>query len=81
MASHVKSNGGISIARERIGQWLLSQEIPTDIDVKVGKANFSLHKFMLVAKSNYMRKMVMESKEAELTRIDLSNIPGGPRDI
>lgn len=33
---------------------------------------------MLVAKSNYMRKMVMESKEAELTRIDLSNIPGGP---
>ncbi|XP_030511570.1 root phototropism protein 2-like [Rhodamnia argentea] len=78
MASHEKSNGGISVAMERPGQWLLSQKIPTDVEVKVGKANFSLHKFMLVAKSNYLRKMVIESKEVDLTRIDLSNIPGGP---
>lgn len=78
MASHVKSNGGNSIAMERTSQWLLSKKFPTDVDVKVGKANFSLHKFMLVAKSNYMRKMVMESKEADLTKIDLSNFPGGP---
>ncbi|XWS53403.1 hypothetical protein CRYUN_Cryun11dG0154400 [Craigia yunnanensis] len=33
---------------------------------------------MLVAKSNYIRTMVMETKEADLTRINLSNIPGGP---
>ncbi|KAF8040812.1 hypothetical protein BT93_B2898 [Corymbia citriodora subsp. variegata] len=78
MASPVKSNGRISIAMERTSQWLLSQTILTDVEVKVGEANFCLHKFMLVAKSNYMRKMVMESKEADLTRIDLSDIPGGP---
>jgi hypothetical protein len=33
---------------------------------------------MLVAKSNYIRKLIMESDESELTRIDLSDIPGGP---
>lgn len=33
---------------------------------------------MLVAKSNYIRKLIVESKEPELTRINLSDIPGGP---
>lgn len=34
--------------------------------------------FMLVAKSNYISKLIMESEERDLTRIDLSDIPGGP---
>ena len=33
---------------------------------------------MLVAKSNYIRKLILESNEPDLTRIDLSGIPGGP---
>lgn len=33
---------------------------------------------MLVAKSNYIRKIVFESGEPDLARIDLSDIPGGP---
>ena len=33
---------------------------------------------MLVAKSNYIRKLILESNESELTRIDLSDMPGGP---
>ncbi|CAA2966237.1 root phototropism 2 [Olea europaea subsp. europaea] len=33
---------------------------------------------MLIAKSNYIRKLIIESKEADLARINLSNIPGGP---
>lgn len=32
---------------------------------------------MLVAKSNYIRKLIIESEESDLTRIDLSDIPGG----
>ncbi|KAK7321428.1 hypothetical protein VNO77_32072 [Canavalia gladiata] len=66
-----------SLAMERTGQWVFSPEIPTDVIVAVGEANFSLHKFILVAKSNYIRKLIMESEESELTRVDLSNIPGG----
>lgn len=33
---------------------------------------------MLVAKSNFIRKLILESEEADLTRINLSEIPGGP---
>ncbi|XP_047330451.1 root phototropism protein 2 [Impatiens glandulifera] len=78
-ASNIKnSNNRISLAMERTGQWVFSQEIPTDVVVVVGEANFPLHKFMLVAKSNYIRKLILDSKEPDLVRIDLSDIPGGP---
>lgn len=33
---------------------------------------------MLVAKSNHIRKLIVDSNEPDLTRINLSNIPGGP---
>ena len=33
---------------------------------------------MLVAKSNYIRKLIIDSKEPDLSRINLSGIPGGP---
>lgn len=35
------------------------------------------HQFMLVAKSNYIRRLILESKESDLAKIDLSDIPGG----
>ncbi|KAL9230426.1 hypothetical protein vseg_005777 [Gypsophila vaccaria] len=66
-----------SLAMERTDQWVFSQDIPTDIIIQVRKASFSLHKFMLVAKSNYIRKLILDSKEPDLSRIDLSDIPGG----
>lgn len=78
MATPLRSNSRLSIAMERTGQWVFSQEIPTDVVVEVGEASFALHKFMLVAKSNYIRKLIMESTEPDLTRINLSEIPGGP---
>ncbi|CAK9167165.1 unnamed protein product [Ilex paraguariensis] len=78
MATPVIKNTRLSRAMERTGQWVFSQEIPTDVVVEVGEASFSLHKFMLVAKSNHIRKLVLESKDPDLTRIDLSDIPGGP---
>ncbi|GLT80683.1 hypothetical protein SLA2020_521090 [Shorea laevis] len=71
-------NRRFSAAMERTGQWVFSQEIPTDVVVEVGEAKFSLHKFMLVAKSNHIRKLIMESKGPDLTRINLSDVPGGP---
>ncbi|CAF2122258.1 hypothetical protein BRARA_C01564 [Brassica rapa] len=67
----------MSSSLQRTGQLGFSQDIPTDVVVEVGEANFSLHKFMLVAKSNYIRKLIMESKDSDVTRIDLSDIPGG----
>ncbi|XP_077216126.1 root phototropism protein 2-like [Tasmannia lanceolata] len=77
MAASLK-NSRRSMAMERAGQWVFSPEFPTDVVVEVGKTNFSLHKFMLISKSGYIRKLVMESKEPDLNRIVLSKIPGGP---
>lgn len=53
-------------------------KIPTDVIVEVGEAKFNLHKFMLVAKSNYIRKLILDTKESDVNRINLSDIPGGP---
>lgn len=33
---------------------------------------------MLVAKSNYIRKLILDTKESDVSRINLSDIPGGP---
>uniref|UniRef100_A0A7N0VB12 Root phototropism protein 2 n=2 Tax=Kalanchoe fedtschenkoi TaxID=63787 RepID=A0A7N0VB12_KALFE len=71
------SSSRLSSAMERTNHWVFSQQIPTDVEVAVGEAVFSLHKFMLVAKSNYIRKLMMESKESDLARLDLSDFPGG----
>uniref|UniRef100_A0A6N2LJ56 NPH3 domain-containing protein n=1 Tax=Salix viminalis TaxID=40686 RepID=A0A6N2LJ56_SALVM len=79
MATPVRSNSRLSLAMERTDQWIFSQDIPTDVVVVVCEARFSLHLFMLVAKSNYFRKLILESKEPVLTKIDLSGIPGGPQ--
>lgn len=77
MATPLNNSGRLSLAMERTGQWVFSQEIPTDVHIQIGDAKFSLHKFMLVAKSNRIRKMILDSKEGDVTRIDLSGIPGG----
>ncbi|KAL8232982.1 hypothetical protein R6Q57_002760 [Mikania cordata] len=72
-----RNTSRVSLAMERTGQWVLSQDIPTDVLVQVGEAKFPLHKFMLVAKSNHIRRLIIESKDTDFTRLDLSSIPGG----
>ncbi|KAG6490997.1 hypothetical protein ZIOFF_052329 [Zingiber officinale] len=60
------------------GLRIFSQDLPSDVVVQVGKVDFQLHKFMLVAKSGLIRRKVIESKRADLgRRIDLSEVPGG----
>lgn len=67
----------LSVAMERTGQWVFSQEIPSDIVIKVDDATFPLHKFILFAKSGYIRRKIMESDRSDLTMMELKGIPGG----
>ncbi|KAK9054979.1 hypothetical protein SSX86_026058 [Deinandra increscens subsp. villosa] len=76
MATHVKNTQRFALPMHTTE---LGEDIPTDIQVQVGKATFPLHKIMLVAKSNYIRKLIVESEEPDLGTIDLSNIPGGAK--
>ncbi|XP_027193422.1 BTB/POZ domain-containing protein SR1IP1-like isoform X3 [Cicer arietinum] len=52
-------------------------EIPSDVKVRVGEASFSIHKFPLVSKCGYIRKLVSESGDADVPLIELSDVPGG----
>ncbi|KAL2348328.1 hypothetical protein Fmac_002328 [Flemingia macrophylla] len=67
----------LSSAMKRTSEWIFSQEIPSDVNVQVGEASFSLHKFPLVSKCGYIRKLVSESNDADVSYIELTDVPGG----
>ncbi|XP_030975253.1 BTB/POZ domain-containing protein SR1IP1 [Quercus lobata] len=67
----------LSSALKRTSEWIFSQEIPSDVTIHVGGASFSLHKFPLVSKCGYIRKLVSESSDADLSVIELPEVPGG----
>ncbi|KAK7367605.1 hypothetical protein VNO80_09620 [Phaseolus coccineus] len=67
----------LSSAMKRTSEWIFSQEIPSDVNVQVGEDSFSLHKFPLVSKCGYIRKLVSESNDADVSSIELSDVPGG----
>ncbi|RDY04969.1 BTB/POZ domain-containing protein [Mucuna pruriens] len=67
----------LSSAMKRTSEWIFSQEIPSDVNVQVGEASFSLHKFPLVSKCGHIRKLVSESNDADVSFIELSDVPGG----
>lgn len=72
-----KKKHRLSATMKRTSEWVFSQEIPTDVTVIAGGTSFSLHKFPLVSKSGYTRKLVSESVDADLSIIELPDIPGG----
>ncbi|GMJ08037.1 NPH3/RPT2-Like 31, AtSR1 interaction protein 1, NRL PROTEIN FOR CHLOROPLAST MOVEMENT1 [Hibiscus trionum] len=67
----------LSTAMKRTSEWIFSQEIPSDVTVQVEGVSFSLHKFPLVSKSGYIRKVVSESTDADLSVIQIPDVPGG----
>ncbi|PPS07385.1 hypothetical protein GOBAR_AA13263 [Gossypium barbadense] len=67
----------LSTAMKRTSEWIFSQEIPSDVTVQVGGVSFSLHKFPLISKSGYVRKVVSESNDADHSIIQIPNVPGG----
>ncbi|KAL2499606.1 BTB/POZ domain-containing protein [Abeliophyllum distichum] len=72
-----KKNDLLSSAMKRTSEWIFSQEIPSDVTVNAGGTSFSLHKFPLVSKSGYIRKLVSESTDTDLAVIKIPDIPGG----
>ncbi|CAI9111304.1 OLC1v1011499C3 [Oldenlandia corymbosa var. corymbosa] len=52
-------------------------EIPSDIIVHAGGTPVSLHKFPLVSKCGYIRKMVTKTNGADVSVVEIPDIPGG----
>ncbi|KAK9067010.1 hypothetical protein SSX86_014334 [Deinandra increscens subsp. villosa] len=57
--------------------WICSQEIPSDVTVHAGGVSFPLHKFRLVSKCGYIKKLVTEAKEVNCLVVEIPDIPGG----
>ncbi|KAL7101484.1 hypothetical protein ACP275_08G056700 [Erythranthe tilingii] len=68
----------LSTAMKRTSEWIFSQEIPSDVTVNAGGTSFSLHKFPLISKCGYIRKLVTESTDADLAVVEIPDFPGGP---
>ncbi|KAK2410632.1 Phototropic-responsive NPH3 family protein [Trifolium repens] len=62
-----------------MSEWNYSQEIPSDVTIQIGEASYSLHKFPLISKSGYIRKLISESSDAatDVPLIELIDVPGG----
>ncbi|CAE6075677.1 unnamed protein product [Arabidopsis arenosa] len=68
----------LSSAMERTSEWISSQEIPSDVTVHVGETSFSLHKFPLVTKCGFIKKLACESSnDLNITVIKILDFPGG----
>ncbi|KAG9158792.1 hypothetical protein Leryth_013688 [Lithospermum erythrorhizon] len=63
--------------KELICRAMKRTKIRSDVTVIVGGTSFSLHKFPLVSKSGRLRKLVSESTDANVSVIELPDIPGG----
>ncbi|KAI3768182.1 hypothetical protein L2E82_18643 [Cichorium intybus] len=55
-----------------------SHDIPSDVTFHTGGASYSLHKFPLVSKCGYVRKLVSNHKDCDPLVVELLDVPGGP---
>ncbi|KAI3448241.1 hypothetical protein Pfo_004906 [Paulownia fortunei] len=81
-------NGVLSTSRpgvptdgfEQKGQswYVVSTDIPSDLLVQIGDVSFHLHKYPLLSRSGKMNRVIYESRDADLSKIGLDDLPGGP---
>ncbi|KAF6162481.1 hypothetical protein GIB67_026319, partial [Kingdonia uniflora] len=57
----------------------VSSELATDIVIHVGEAEFYLHKFPLLSKSNHLQKLVSKANEENNDEVHMLDFPGGPK--
>ncbi|OUZ99773.1 BTB/POZ-like [Macleaya cordata] len=58
--------------------WYVATDIPSDLLVQVGDICFHVHKYPLLSRSGRMNRIIYDSRDADLSRIELDDLPGGP---
>ncbi|KAF7843007.1 root phototropism protein 3-like [Senna tora] len=58
--------------------WYVETDITSDFSVQIGEANFHLHKYPLLSKSGKLNRIIYESREPDLNKIAMEDLPGGP---
>ncbi|CAI9264177.1 unnamed protein product [Lactuca saligna] len=64
--------------KKKTSDWIFSHEIPSDVTVHTGGVSFSLHKFPLVSKCGYIRKILATPTHSDPLVIEIPDVPGGP---
>ncbi|XP_020576690.1 BTB/POZ domain-containing protein At5g67385 [Phalaenopsis equestris] len=77
LTSITKKQYPLSAAMKRTSDWIFAQDLPCDITVQAGGAAFSLHKFPLLSKCGYIKKLLSETNETKQHSIEIPDIPGG----
>ncbi|KAG6514960.1 hypothetical protein ZIOFF_025336 [Zingiber officinale] len=66
------------ISRRLRNEWAgIFSDVAVDVTIYVDGQSFLLHKFPLVSRSGKIWKMVVESREPDLSRLELHEVPGG----
>ncbi|KAF3675305.1 hypothetical protein T459_30480 [Capsicum annuum] len=52
-------------------------DVSSDLTIEVGSASFALHRFPLVSRSGRIRKLLLEAKDTQVSRSNLTGLPGG----
>ncbi|KAE9618661.1 hypothetical protein Lal_00047856 [Lupinus albus] len=55
----------------------VASDLASDIIVSIGDVKFYLHKFPLLLKSAHLQKLISLSNEANMSEVQISDIPGG----
>ncbi|KAI5582740.1 hypothetical protein BDE02_07G104700 [Populus trichocarpa] len=63
---------------QRDHSWYVATDIPSDFLVQVGDVNFHLHKYPLLSRSGKMNRLIYESRDLDLNKVALDDLPGGP---
>uniref|UniRef100_A0A2P2LY16 Root phototropism protein 3 n=1 Tax=Rhizophora mucronata TaxID=61149 RepID=A0A2P2LY16_RHIMU len=58
--------------------WYVAADIPSDLLVQIGDVKFHLHKYPLLSRSEKINRLIYESRDTDLNKIVLDDLPGGP---
>ncbi|KAF2320510.1 hypothetical protein GH714_027855 [Hevea brasiliensis] len=58
--------------------WYVAADIPSDFLVQIGDVHFHLHKYPLLSRSGKINRLIYESRDPDLNKIALDDLPGGP---
>ncbi|KAL3694174.1 hypothetical protein R1sor_007825 [Riccia sorocarpa] len=76
-ATVVKRPSRTSFTMKRTNDWVLATDVPSDVVVIVGGVSFALHKFPLVSRCGKIRMLVVEAGQADVSQMELADVPGG----
>ncbi|KAD5318002.1 hypothetical protein E3N88_17948 [Mikania micrantha] len=62
---------------QRGKSWFVATDIPSDFLVQIGDVSFHLHKYPLLSRSGKMNRIIYDSREIDLSKVAMDDIPGG----